>query len=250
VSTLKSSSSDVSPSPRLWAVVPAAGIGKRMGASLPKQYLPLGQRTIIAQTLTRLAAVARLDKIIVCIAQDDTHWEQLQIANHPLVEVAQGGAERCDSVLNGLDYLQADASADDWVLVHDVVRPCITAAMVDCLIDAVSDHPVGGLLAARVADTLKRGDSDNSVVETLDREQFWRAQTPQMFRFGLLRDALRKAARESIAVTDESAALENAGYAPRLVENSAENIKITRREDLALAEFIIAQQIKEGRAEC
>jgi 2-C-methyl-D-erythritol 4-phosphate cytidylyltransferase len=221
-----------------------------MGASLPKQYLPLGQSTVIEQTLARLAAVSRLDKIIICLAPDDTHWQQLQIAAYPMVEVARGGAERSDSVLNGLNSLLAEASADDWILVHDVVRPCITAAMVDCLIDEVSDHPVGGLLAARVTDTLKRGNSEVGVMETLDREEYWCAQTPQIFRFELLRESLLKAAEESLAVTDESAALENAGYSPRLVENSAENIKITRREDLALAEFIIAQQIKEGRAEC
>jgi len=227
---------------RYFAVVPAAGAGSRMGGPLPKQYLRLAGRTVLEHTLERVARQRQLRGLVVVTAADDRHWEALGFdCPLPLWRV-DGGAERCHSVLNALEHLAAEASADDWVLVHDAARPCVRSSDIDRLIETARRHPVGGLLAVPVRDTMKRADEHGTVVETVPREGLWHALTPQMFRLGPLTEALRSAVSDGCLVTDEAAAMERAGHRPRLIPGHSDNIKITRPEDLALAEFYLQQQ--------
>ncbi len=228
--------------PRFWAVVPAAGIGLRMGGETPKQYLLLLGRPIIAHTLARLCNHPRISGVVVALAADDRWWPEMrtEYARAPLV--VAGGVERRDSVLSGLDALSEHESALDWVLVHDAVRPCLRDEDIDRLIDTLSADDVGGLLATPVKDTMKRSNRDHRVRETVSRESLWHAQTPQMFRLGALRDALRLSVAEDRDVTDEAQAMELFGARPRLVQGHEENIKITRPEDLELAEMFLSRR--------
>jgi 2-C-methyl-D-erythritol 4-phosphate cytidylyltransferase len=234
--------------PRYWAVVPAAGVGQRMGSAIPKQYLPLVGRPVIVHTLETLLRYPPLAGVVVAIGADDGWWPAAVIgvdsAKPP--RVVTGGVERGQSVLNGLEALREWASPDDWVLVHDAVRPCLSTEDLDRLLAELDSDPVGGLLAVPVRDTLKQTDAAGRVVTTVDRSRLWHALTPQMFRLGLLRDALRAALARGLTVTDEAAAMEAAGFAPRLVEGRADNVKITRPEDLALAEFYLTRRIAGG----
>lgn len=227
---------------RLWAVVPAAGRGARMGAALPKQYLSIDGRTVAEQTLSRLLAYARVRRVVVAVAADDEWFAQLPVAADPRVQVCTGGAERRDSVLNALDALVADARDDDFVLVHDIARPCLRLSDLARLVDVASVDPVGAILAVRATDTVKQAGDDDRIAATADRSRTWLAATPQMIRYGLLRDALHAACRDGVVVTDEAQAVERLGHAPKLVECARDNIKITRPEDLALAAFWLARQ--------
>lgn len=227
--------------PRYFAVVPAAGVGRRMGTEVAKQYLPLNHSTVIEQTLSRLLQLPLLEKIIVAIADDDTRWSRLALASHSRVVTVRGGDERMHSVLSGLDYLSGIATADDWVLVHDVARPCIDVGDIERLIEALSGHAVGGILAVPVSDTVKKVNA-TAIEKTLDRSQVWLAQTPQMFRLALLRDALQRGVDAGGQITDEASAIENLGLQPIVVEGSRSNIKITHPEDLPLAEYYCAGQ--------
>ncbi len=235
----------------VWAVVPAAGQGARMGAPLPKQYLPLRGRLLIEHTLERLLSHPRIAGVVVAIAADDEHWPRVAHAHHPRLHTVTGGAERCHSVTNALAWLEArDGAAgrsEDWVLVHDAARPCITHADVDLLLITLTDHPVGGLLGLPVRDTMKRAEADGTVTATVPREGLWHALTPQMFRLGTLRAALDRALARGELVTDESSAVELAGLRPRLVAGRADNIKVTRPEDLVLADLYLRQQEEESR---
>lgn len=222
-----------------WAVVPAAGVGKRMGAAVPKQYLPLRGRTVIEHTLSRLLAEPRIRGVAVAVDLEDAWWPALDVARDPRIVRAAGGRERGHSVLNGLEAL-ADAEVDDWVLVHDAVRPCLRAEDLGGLMDTLWQDPVGGLLACPVRDTMKRADAEGCVARTEDRAGLWHAQTPQMFRWGALRDALTRALADGVSVTDEAEAMERAGHRPRLVEGHADNLKITRPEDLPVAGFFLS----------
>ncbi len=226
--------------PGFWAVVPAAGVGRRMGGDLPKQYLPLAGRRVIEHTLAHLCHPA-IQGMVVAITPGDPYFADITLPERPLWR-ADGGAERCHSVLNALDFLASHAALGDWVLVHDAARPCLRAADLDRLITELTDHAVGGLLGLPVADTVKRTDGRGDVVATVEREGLWRALTPQMFRLGTLRQALHQAVTAGQLVTDESAAIERLGLAPRMVEGHADNIKITRPQDLALAELYLRQQ--------
>jgi 2-C-methyl-D-erythritol 4-phosphate cytidylyltransferase len=226
----------------LWAVVPAAGSGQRMGSALPKQYLQLRGRAVLDHALAALLGHPAIRRVVVAVAPADTHWRSGDHAADPRVRWVEGGAERCHSVLNALDALAADAVATDWVLVHDAARPCLRAADLRHLVDTLRDHPVGGLLGVPVRDTMKRCAADGSVEATIDRAGLWHAYTPQMFRFGLLRDALRAALADGVLVTDEAAAVERTGLAPRMVAGSFDNIKVTQPQDLALAEYFLAQE--------
>ncbi len=223
-----------------WAVVPAAGVGKRMQADRPKQYLPLAGTTVIEQTLARLLQAGAFGAVAVAISDEDPYWPELEVSRHPQVVTAQGGKERADSVLSALRALQDRAAEDDWVLVHDAARPCLTAGDIRHLIATVRDDEVGGILALSSHDTLKQVDAGR-ISATIDRSHVWRALTPQMFRYGMLRDALQEA-EGNPAVTDEASALELKGYRPKIVEGRPDNIKITRPEDLALAQFYMEQQ--------
>jgi 2-C-methyl-D-erythritol 4-phosphate cytidylyltransferase len=232
--------------PQYWAVVPAAGSGARVGADLPKQYLPVNGHTVIEHTCARLSEVEKLSGIVVVVAPGDPHWPAQRVpASRPVMSV-EGGAERHLSVLNGLRYLAATASPNDWVLVHDAARPCVRRTDIDKMIVALSGHEVGGLLAVPVRDTMKRVNTHGDVIETVDRGGLWHALTPQMFRLDALTRAIEAAVSDGLGVTDEASAMEYAGFVPRVVEGSVDNIKITRREDLHLAALYIQAQEDES----
>ncbi len=225
-----------------WAVVPAAGIGRRMGGDLPKQYLPLAGRTVLEHSLAALLDCPRIAGVVVVTAAADPYWARVRGRLPGPVIQAEGGAERCHSVRNGLAALAGWAEAEHWVLVHDAARPCLRPENIDRLMDELAHDPVGGLLAAPALDTMKRSDADGRVTATVDRVGLWHAQTPQMFRYELLVQALDAALAAGRLVTDEAAALEAAGHAPRLVEGHSDNFKITRPGDLALAEFHLGRR--------
>ena len=225
----------------IWGVVPAAGVGKRMQADRPKQYLELAGKTVIEQTLNRLLQADVFSSIAVAISAEDPFWPNLAIAKQERIITAKGGKERADSVLSALNSLHPIASVHDWVLVHDAARPCITTDDINALIDSLDTDEVGGILALASHDTLKSVESSN-IINTVDRTSIWRALTPQMFRYGLLRDALQNALENQLSVTDEASALELQGYFPKIVAGRPDNIKITRPEDLQLAEFYLEQQ--------
>ena len=225
---------------KYWAVVPAAGVGKRMNADRPKQYLPLLDKTVIEHTLMRLLKADVFSAVAVAISEEDPYWPKLDIASNEKVITAAGGKERADSVLSALKAIRTLASDDDWVLVHDAARPCITSTDIIHLINSLKTDEVGGILALSSHDTLKNVQGD-FIVETLDRRHIWRALTPQMFRYGLLKSAL-EAAEGNPAITDEASALELKGLQPKIVEGRPDNIKITRPEDLALAQFYMEHQ--------
>ena len=223
--------------PRHFAIVPAAGSGARFGAELPKQYLPLNGRPLIHHTLSALCRSPHIDRVLVVLAPDDRHWQGYDWADlGPKLEtVYAGGATRADSVLAGLKAVATAAAGDDWMLVHDAARPCLSQQMIADLVAALADDPVGGLLAVPVADTLKRADAGQRVAATEPRDGLWQAQTPQMFRYATLLAALS----DTSAVTDEAGAIEAAGLAPKLVKCDASNLKVTYPADLALAELIL-----------
>lgn len=230
---------------KYWAVVPAAGIGARMASDRPKQYLSLAGKTVIEHSLDRLLNHSLISGAVVAISEADEYWPELgsryaQQSVKPL-HIAPGGAERCDSVLNALRVLEAFANENDWVLVHDAARPCLRASDIDALIQRSETHSVGGILAVPVKDTIKQADANGMINTTIDRESLWHAQTPQMFRLGVLRHALEQALTEGVKVTDEASALEHVGQHPLLVEGHADNLKITRPEDLPLAEFYFSR---------
>ncbi len=227
---------------RCWVIVPAAGIGTRMRSDLPKQYLRLQGKTLLEHTLERLLAIPDLAGLVLALSPTDPYWEQLPLAGDARVAVVDGGSERSRSVLNGLNYLTLQAEADDWVLVHDAARPCISASTIASLRRHTANHPVGGILGVPVGDTLKRVGPRNVILETSDRRGLWQAQTPQLFRYQLLHQCLARALGQSEIVTDEASAMELAGYQPLMVEGRTDNIKVTRPEDLALAEAILQRQ--------
>lgn len=220
---------------RLIAIVPAAGSGSRMARAEPKQYLRLGSRTMLELTAEALAAEPRIERIVIVVAPDDDRWRQLDFPARTKV-LTVGGASRAETVRNALVALAP--APEDWVLVHDAARPCLTPEELGCLIDTLADDPVGGLLAVPLADTLKRAEGGR-VAATVDRSGLWRAATPQMFRSGVLARALQG---DVGSITDEAAAIERAGHAPRLVEGAASNLKLTVPADEWLARAILQAQ--------
>lgn len=226
----------------LWALVPAAGRGLRMGSATPKQYLPLAGRTVLQVTLAKLAAIEGLAGTVLALAVDDAHFGQLQPLPANVHRVA-GGVERADSVLAGLDWLAAHRphfERDTWVLVHDAARPCVAPAALAALREqAVAGR--GAILACPVADTLKR-QREGEIPTTVDRTQLWQAHTPQLFPAGLLRRALSEGLAAGAALTDEASAMERLGYRYELISDSRQNLKITQPGDLALAEAILQLQ--------
>jgi 2-C-methyl-D-erythritol 4-phosphate cytidylyltransferase len=222
---------------RHFALVPAAGSGARFGSEVPKQYLELVGRPLIFHTLAALCRCERVDQVWVVLSPGDEWWGSFDWAGlgGKLHAIFCGGATRAESVSNGLAALADVLADDDWVLVHDAARPCLSQEMLSSLCDELADDPVGGLLAVPVADTLKRADAQQRVGATESRDGLWQAQTPQMFRYALLRKALG----ENLAVTDEASAIEAAGHKPRLVRADASNLKVTFPADLHLAELIL-----------
>ncbi|WP_198264080.1 2-C-methyl-D-erythritol 4-phosphate cytidylyltransferase [sulfur-oxidizing endosymbiont of Gigantopelta aegis] len=230
---------------KCWAILPAAGVGKRMGANIPKQYLLLAGKTILEQTLSVFLQHPNISGIVLAITPDDPYWQDIynDLSVHDIekIIVAPGGEERCHSVLNALTELQAFAAADDWVLVHDAARPCLKASDIGCLIEQLSHTNDGGLLGLPMADTVKRCDGNNQVLATVDRSHLWRALTPQMFPLRRLHDALQQAIDTDALVTDDASAMELQGYKPKMVEGHPANIKITHPADLQLAEIFFSQ---------
>ena len=227
---------------KVWAVVPAAGKGSRMGAEIPKQYLLLAEKSVLHHTLEVLTGHAQIAGVAIAISADDLRWPEIAAGFSSGMHVAMGGAERCHSVLAGIEALSEVAREHDWVMVHDAARPCLRHADLNALVAALVGHPVGGILALPVVDTMKRGNADGDITETVSREQLWRAATPQMFRLGALSSALDEARRQGLAVTDDASAMELAGLMPRLVEGHGDNIKITHPADLDLAEVYLRRQ--------
>jgi 2-C-methyl-D-erythritol 4-phosphate cytidylyltransferase / 2-C-methyl-D-erythritol 2,4-cyclodiphosphate synthase len=241
---------------RLWAIVPAAGRGERFATSapdtLPKQYTPLLGRSVLEWSLRALLAEPRIHAIVVVLSADDKYWPGLaQKLDSPKLLTAIGGAQRQDSVMNGLEFLAGHAEADDWVLVHDAARPCLSRGDIGALADALEQQAgaiqtggpsqaAGAVLASPIVDTVKREGAGG--VETIDRTGLWRALTPQAFAFAPLRRALQAAAGAGVAVTDEAQAMERIGIRAALVSGSAFNIKVTRAEDLSVAAGILSMR--------
>lgn len=220
-----------------FALVPAAGGGARMGADCPKQYLSLAGVPLIRHSLQALTGVAAIDKVFVVLAPDDRHWDGFdwRDLSAKLAVLRCGGTTRAESVTNGLRAMRESVQAEDWVLVHDAARCCLARYHIENLLEEVGDDPVGGLLAVPLADTLKRAQDGGRVGATVPRDGLWQAQTPQMFRHGLLLDALEYAP----AVTDEASAIESLNLHPRLVAADATNFKVTYPLDLQLAGWIL-----------
>lgn len=227
---------------RFIALIPAAGVGSRVAAGAPKQYLRLGRQTMLEHAIDAVSADARIERIYVVVAAGDRQWHDLRTDRNRIEFLPVGGATRALSVANGLGALAERTHDDDRVLVHDAARPCLDAADLARLIDEAGPESCGGLLAVPVADTLKRSD-DGRATATLDRTGLWCAQTPQLFRFASLRAALASALQlPNTEPTDEAAAMERAGHAPRLVRGATSNIKITTADDLVIARAVLAEQ--------
>lgn len=220
------------------AVLPAAGIGSRMQADCPKQYLTIGHQTILEHAIHALLRHPRIIQVIVAISPEDQQFKTLPIASDPRVLVTEGGQQRADSVLAGLQL----AGNAHWVLVHDAARPCLHPDDLERLLAITAHSKVGGILAAPVRDTMKRAQVGQSIIShTVERQDLWHALTPQLFPLELLKLCLQRALDEGATVTDEASALEHCGYHPLLVAGRADNIKVTRPEDLALAAFYLTQ---------
>lgn len=230
---------------RIIALIPAGGVGARFGVTLPKQYLPLAGEAMIFHSIATLAAVSSICAVKTIIAPDDAYWQSYNLeARSPKLQALRvGGETRAATVLNGIDALFAanEINDDDWLLVHDAARPCVGVARVHAFVDACVCEPVGGLLAGKVADTIKAGDDNNYITHTVPRDNLWAAQTPQMFRAALLKRALQTAIDAGKTVTDEAQAIAYLGLAPRLFASDNSNLKVTVPADLLLAEMYLSQ---------
>jgi len=218
--------------PNFVALIPAAGAGTRMGEATPKQYLPIAGKPMLQHVIDTFCVAPLIDRVVVVVSAEDDYIEQLILP--PRCQVLRcGGATRQQSVTNGLLALAGQLDADDWVLVHDAARPGLTVALIEKLITFLRDDAVGGLLAMPVVDTIKHSDGHGRSQHTVARDSLWAAQTPQMFRYQLLLDALQRA----VNITDEASAIEALGLQPKLVEGSVRNFKVTLPEDVLLAEL-------------
>lgn len=224
----------------LVVVIPAAGVGKRMAANCPKQYLEIADKTILEHTVERLLSHPSISHVVIALGETDEYFPKLALAANPYVSTVIGGKERVDSVLAGLKSL--DINSQPWVLVHDAARPCVTHQDLTQLIENCIGKQIGGLLAAPVRDTMKQANSTQEVAETVDRSKLWHAYTPQMYKTQELVQAIESGLANSINITDESSAVEAAGIKSQLIEGRSDNIKITRADDLALAQFILTRQ--------
>lgn len=221
------------------ALLPAAGVGARMGAGQPKQYLDIHGRPMIWHAVRAFERHPGIDRVYVVLSAEDGWWADTDWSAFSKLTVLRcGGATRAESVVNGLRAMAGDVGGEDWVLVHDAARPCLSRVLLDKLLAELSDDAVGGILAAPVADTLKREGAAQRIQETVSREKLWAAQTPQMFRHALLLKALERAGN---AVTDEASALEFLGLSPRLVESDLTNLKVTYPRDLEMAAWLLGK---------
>ena len=228
---------------RMWAIVPAAGIGRRFKSMIPKQYLNICGAPVLRHSLNCLLKFEEFVKIIVVLHPEDKYWGGIDIGSSR-IETVIGGDERADSVLNALDSLAGVAEGNDWVAVHDAVRPCLSYQDLQKLISELQNEKVGGLLASPIADTLKKVNERREVMKTVDRDQVWSAMTPQMFRYDLLKEAIIRQKKLRTPATDEAGAIEALGYKPKIVQGEKTNIKITDATDLALVEQIILSQAR------
>lgn len=228
------------------AIVPAAGVGSRMKADRPKQYLLLDGKTILEHTIEQLLAFPVIDKVIVAISDTDPYFDELPISKDNRVIRVTGGGERADSVLSGLEYLK-EHQLSEWVMVHDAARPCIRHSDIEKLITEVVPHQIGGILASPVRDTMKQANQDSTIETTIDRSVLWHALTPQLFTTEILYSALKTGLEKGLSITDESSAIELMGYLPKLVHGRADNLKVTQPEDLDLAEFYLQKMKKETK---
>lgn len=226
----------------IWAIVPAAGVGLRMGSDTPKQYLPLNGTPVIAIALQKLASIIEIKQIVVALHPHDQWFSQLQPNLDARVITVVGGNQRQLSVLNALRSISAVAQGQDWVLVHDAVRPCVLSSDIRKLLRELDHHAIGGLLGAPAENTLKQVDDQAVVCSTLDRGSVWNAFTPQMFRYGLLLAAIESSVKKNAMVMDEASAIELMGQRPQMIEGARTNIKITHAADLALATKILELQ--------
>lgn len=233
---------------RFWALVPASGIGSRMQADRPKQYLPLGSKTILETTLERLLSHELIEGLVLVLAAHDDYWPTLEFHSSKPLLIAPGGAERANSVLSGLECLQQHSLSQGWpleqvqVLIHDAVRPCIRHEDLSRLMQLGQSHVGGALLAQPVTDTLKQANAEQQSQTTVPRAGLWRAQTPQMFGLQSIQQALHHALEQGHNLTDDASAMELQGAAPLLVEGSPDNLKITFASDLALAYSLLQAQ--------
>lgn len=229
----------------IWAIVPAAGIGKRMQSAMPKQYLSLNNRPVIEHTINALLQNENIAGLVIALQADDAYWPDINISSQKPVLRTTGGKERADSVLNAINELfnyEQFNKDSDWVMVHDAVRPCLRQQDIDKLVLEVGEDGNGGLLALPVRDTMKRQGALAAVAVTVERENLWHALTPQYFPAVALKKALEKAQQDGLAITDESSAMELAGFSPKLVQGHEDNIKITRPDDLRLASLYLQSQ--------
>ena len=229
---------------KVWVVVPAAGIGKRMQSDIPKQYLKINNMTVLEHTLNCFLFHPDVAGIIVVLNTDDYYWKNIKLSpNHGKpVYTVEGGKERSDSVLQGLDYLLLveQLAEDSWIMVHDAARPCLIEKDIDSLLSIRAKNSAGGILASPVRDTMKRAVSNKNIVSnTESREDLWHALTPQLFRIGELKDAINTCQEKDISITDESSALEATGKQVELVEGSMNNIKITQQSDFEMATLLL-----------
>ena len=236
----------ISPDLSISVIVPAAGVGSRMKADRPKQYLLLDGKTILEHTIEQLLAFPVIDKVIVAISDTDPYFDELAISKDKRVIRVSGGVERADSVLSGLVYLK-EYQLSEWVMVHDAARPCIRHNDIEKLITEVIPHHIGGILASPVRDTMKQSNQESTIETTIDRSVLWHALTPQLFTTELLYSALKTGLEKGLSITDESSAIELMGYQPKLVHGRADNLKVTQPEDLDLAEFYLQKMKKETK---
>ena len=223
---------------RIWAVIPAAGVGKRYSSDIPKQYLPLSGIPVLLHSINKLVKLDEIEEILVVLNPEDTFWEKLNLS-HPKVKAIHGGLQRCNSVNSALEELSGRAKKGDWVLVHDAVRPCISDSDLKKITSIVNDEEVGGLLAFPILDTIKEVGENLDVQKTIPRGNLWSAMTPQIFRYEVLKQALEAAIMAGESVTDEASAIEAIGLTPRIIQGEKTNIKITHPSDMVLAESII-----------
>ena len=232
----------------IWGLIPAAGVGARIGGNTPKQYRSLLGRSVLAHSFYAIEA-AHLSGIAIGISSEDEYWPDFErtLSGHKkLLGAYHGGKERADTILSGLKYLRKFAKSSDWVLVHDAVRPCTLKSDINNLISAAKQHAVGAILATPFSDTLKKVGQNNEIIETVRREDLWCAMTPQIFRLADLSEALTRAREESKEITDEAAAMENIGKRPIVVAGHKSNIKITWPEDFNMAELILKARQEGG----
>lgn len=231
----------------LAVVIPAAGVGKRMQANCPKQYLTINDKTILEHTVERLLTYPAIKLIVIALGENDEYFPNTSLFNQPNIKTVIGGKERVDSVLAGLSIL--NAKEFPWVLVHDAARPCVTVKDIDKLVNNCLLHNIGGLLASPVSDTIKQANQalPLTVEKTIDRNALWQAYTPQMYPTIQLLTAIEQGLCSASVITDESSAIENLGLSSLLVQGQSNNIKITQPDDLLMAAFILEQQKKQEK---